>query len=728
MGTTLRRTPIFWAALLLLAMAVGALALLTTAGTARAEDTGPDVAPTPIGYNATCKDLLDDPDAFEIKIDPPRSGTYGPITVNFRNNGTVVDFQSTVKVLSVFVKGGRGGGGNYYDYSSLGGSSGDTNLIPNSQQSQQISHVSFCWNEEPPPPDQALQASKTAVATYDRKIEWSLKKTVDDASHSGKAGETAGTSNWKVEATKTETESNFEVTGVITITNPNDKAVDFDVYDTLNDGTAASVDCDKTKDGAQASGTVGPNSSVECPYTSLPTTKEGVNQNNVLVDSKTEGVPGTTALALFEWKANVTGDESVTLADDHLGYSQVINDSTTFTEPETFTCPSDPSKYTDGKYSFEVTNTATLTNVPDASATVDVDCSLAALTATKTAAGTYDRKISWDLTKTVGPQSTFNGLAGDSFNANWYVAATKSAVDSNYKVTGDITVSNPAAIAQTFSVGDKLDDGTVASVDCDSVAPGSQTSVTVAAGGTAKCLYTASPTTKNATLNTATLSAPGNKDVTATAAVSFTPKVIGDASVTLADARFSYSQMISDSLQKTFPETFKCPTDRASYNSSNLYTTTFTNTATLKGVTTNLSKSASVTLNCRYPWQGETATGAGTRYPNTSNWFMYTAYTTNKVDLVAGRTNIDAGDIYMTRSGGYTYITITLNSGFRWANSKENLKINPYPTAPTTYVVPGSFKSKFNVTPQTTVTYQAKISGVTALYYGIHADVERYVP
>jgi hypothetical protein len=243
------------------------------------------------------------------------------------------------------------------------------------------------------------------------------------------------------------------------------------------------------------------------------------------------------------------------------------------------------------------------------------------------------------------------------------VEATKSVVEDNFKVTGKITITNPNSQAVGFSVTDKLDDGTMAEVDCDPNTDGNQASATVPANnGTATCDYTAS--TKDATLNTATISAPGNQDVEATAPVSYTANVIGDEEVTLADERFSYSQPISGNTTKTFPETFKCPTDRASYGANYMLTKTFTNTATLTGPNTNLSKDATVTLKCRYPWQSETATGADTRYPGTTNWFMYTAYTTNKVDLIAGR-NYDAGDIFMTRNGTNTYIKITLHNGFR---------------------------------------------------------------
>jgi glycine cleavage system H lipoate-binding protein len=562
----------------------------------------------------------------------------------------------------------------------------------------------------------ALTAKKTAEATYDRDIEWSLTKTVDDDSHSGTAGQAAGTSKWSVEATKSVVDDNFKVTGEITITN--DAAIEqtFSVTDKLDDGTIASVDCPNL--------TVPAGESIICTYTASPTKDATLNTATV----SAPGNQDVEATAPVSYTAKVIGDEKVTLADERFdNFSEEISDTTTKTFPETFTCSSDPADYNDGKYDFTETNTATLTgpNTPTLSkdASVKVECTLAALTAKKTAIGSFDRTISWDLKKSVTPTS-HSGLAGASFNSTWSVEATKSVVEDNYKVTGKITITNDAAIEQTFSVSDELDDGTAASVDCDSATAGNQNSGKVPANGSITCDYTAS--TKNATKNTATVKAAGNADVVATAPVSYTPIVKGDNSVTLADPRFSYTQLISGNLTKTFPETFKCPTDRAAYNSNYMLTKTFTNTATLKGATTDLSKSATVTLNCRYPWQSETATGHGTVYPGTTNWFMYTAYTTNKVDLIAGQ-NYDAGDIYMTRSGSYTYVKVTLQSGFRWANMRENLKIQDFANAPTKYALPGNFKYKFTVTPQSTVTYTAKIPGTTAKFYGIHADVERFV-
>ena len=111
---------------------------------------------------------------------------------------------------------------------------------------------------------------------------------------------------------------------------------------------------------------------------------------------------------MYPFKARVRvaliGDESATLADPHLNYEQVINSTTSFNQDETFKCSDNPADYTNGKYSFKVPNTATLkgTNTDlSADAKVTVDCTLAALTSTKTANGSFDRTIKWALTKTV---------------------------------------------------------------------------------------------------------------------------------------------------------------------------------------------------------------------------------------------------------------------------------------------------------------------------------------
>ena len=347
------------------------------------------------------------------------------------------------------------------------------------------------------------------------------------------------------------------------------------------------------------------------------------------------------------------------------------------------------------------------------------------LTAEKTATGTYDRTITWNLTKTVDPASHM-GVAGDSFNSLWTVTATKDEQLGNYKVTGTITIDNPNGFPVDFSVTDELDDGTLAGVDCDSATADNQDSGTVAANDSATCSYSASPPNKNATSNEAlvTSKTDGVDGTSAQADITWNENVKGDEEVKLDDPRLNISKTISGDTTETSTETFTCPTDKASYTTNPLVTS-YKNVATLKGIETDLTRDATVTVTCRYPWVDETATGKGYTYKGSSNWFMYTAFNTSKVDLIAGQ-KYDAGDIYMTRDATKTYITITLHNGFRWANVSQNLKIQDFASAPKSYVQPGSFKNKFTVS-QSQSTYTAAIKGTTAQFYGIHADLERFV-
>ena len=221
------------------------------------------------------------------------------------------------------------------------------------------------------------------------------------------------------------------------------------------------------------------------------------------------------------------------------------------------------------------------------------------LEVTKTAAGEWDRTVTWTLDKSVD-DDRHTGSAGDSFVSTWTVVADKTdSGPMNYRVTGTISIHNPATIPQSFTVTDVLDDGTVGAVDCDSVTAGNQADGTVPAGGTKVCSYVAHPTGSTATLNTAAVTAVGNPAQTATATVPWHENLTGYDSGTLSDPRFGYSGIISGDETKTFPETFTCSENPADYTNGS-YSYTVTNWAYLNG-NLNLSGSAQVRVTCYAP-------------------------------------------------------------------------------------------------------------------------------
>ena len=93
-----------------------------------------------------------DDECETLKIDPPMTGTFGPITItSIYDEGRQFDFTSTVPISHVFVKGGPGGNLYSYDPAVLG----DTGLHPpvneNNDKYYGISHITFyfCETVEP---------------------------------------------------------------------------------------------------------------------------------------------------------------------------------------------------------------------------------------------------------------------------------------------------------------------------------------------------------------------------------------------------------------------------------------------------------------------------------------------------------------------------------------------------------------------------------------------------
>ena len=79
------------------------------------------------------------------------------------------------------------------------------------------------------------------------------------------------------------------------------------------------------------------------------------------------------------------------------------------------------------------------------------------LKVTKTAVPTVDQAYSWTIKKTVVGADTKTADAGSSVGFDYKVDVTKSApVDSNWKVTGTISVTNPNAFDVTGTVVDDV--------------------------------------------------------------------------------------------------------------------------------------------------------------------------------------------------------------------------------------------------------------------------------
>lgn len=127
-------------------------------------------------------------------------------------------------------------------------------------------------------------------------------------------------------------------------------------------------------------------------------------------------------------------------------------------------------------------------------------------------------------------------------------------------------------------------------------------------------------------------------------------------------------------------------------------------------------------------WEHETAWSDGGFYSRVKgqkgggSWAMYTPFdgTTVEPTLFAGQ-HLAAGKVRFDQENGQVEITITLNEGWRFAPTEENLKIQDYAEAPSGNPAIGKFEHKYHAAGTSfsvTVPYGA--------FYGVHVDVEEW--
>jgi len=149
----------------------------------------------------------------------------------------------------------------------------------------------------------------------------------------------------------------------------------------------------------------------------------------------------------------------------------------------------------------------------------------------KTADTTFTRDYGWKITKSNDAQDPVKLSPGQTFTANYDVTADvdeEQTEDSDWAVTGEITVTNPAKVAaEGVTVDDVIsktgeEDIDVTNVDCNGAEDGNGLPATITSHGELKCTYSSalpdgSDRTNTATADSTTLGineGSGSADVT----------------------------------------------------------------------------------------------------------------------------------------------------------------------------------------------------------------------
>ncbi|MBD3942559.1 DUF11 domain-containing protein [Microbacterium sp. NEAU-LLC] len=310
---------------------------------------------------------------------------------------------------------------------------------------------------------QDLVVTKTADPTFDRSYSFLIDKTAKETKlvidpDTGKA-----TATYTVTVTDGKaTDTNFDVSGTITVTNPNNVVVPLTA---LTDKIGATV-CDI--DFGDATATVPANGQLVVHYLcdNLSATADTTGTNTATATWDKTELRGTSGTAVgtkdFDFADAVITDlnaKTVTVTDQFTNPAGPVVELGTHTwTAEGASQPWTYERELQGTLGACVTvdNTATIKETgQDDDASVEL-CGYKDLTVAKTATGSFDRDYGWSIVKDVNANAV-TVAPGTSAEFKYDVTVTPTAAqDSNFAIAGEITVTNDNNVDVTITLDDTL--------------------------------------------------------------------------------------------------------------------------------------------------------------------------------------------------------------------------------------------------------------------------------
>ncbi len=390
--------------------------------------------------------------------------------------------------------------------------------------------------EDPPPTEEppnqtTLSADKTATGHWDRTYRWTIDKVVDPETLDMFIND-SGDVEYTITVDRTGYDDTYYVDGQICVENGG--AVETDDL-TIVDEIQYKWDGEKFDDHTLTTQTIdlgeydalGPGESHCYPYSVSFTPVDkgpGVevlyrNVAHVTITNHAGWLPnddkgncdgpdpcpfGPDPKATFTIPGTPNEINATVDVDDTNGGSwEDLEDGDSVQYDKTFSCD-DQLEYIDGVATYTHDNTATIrgTEISDG-ATVTVNCYQ--LDPDKDVETSYDRTYNWYIDKTADEEDLLLAL-NQSWIVNYSVevglqSGTDEYTDSNWVVSGEITITNDAPIdAELTDVSDLVSPDIVATVDC-----GVEFPYTLVAGDTLTCDYSADLPNANDRTNTATV-------------------------------------------------------------------------------------------------------------------------------------------------------------------------------------------------------------------------------
>jgi hypothetical protein len=445
-----------------------------------------------------------------------------------------------------------------------------------------------------------LSAFKTATAHWTRTFHWTIDKSVTPATLNMFTGD-SGTSQYTITVTKDNGTDAAWVDGQICVTNGGDVATEnLQIIDNVtmppSQTVIASVNVDLSSNPALDPGETGCyNYHVDIPSGNVVGGATYKDTADITITNHSGHLgtpfgPNPSADSVLPASPLLTND-SVNV-DDTNGGSWAFNASGSVSYTRTFTCDTDAGTHN---------NTATIRQTGQSdSASVTVNCYV--LQVTKDASTSFTRTYHWSIDKSAD-QSSLTLALNQSFLVNYSVVVnTTGSTDSDWAVSGNIVVYNPAPIPATLnSVSDAVSGPVGATVNCGVSFP-----YALAAGGTLNCTYSASLPDASSRTNTATATLQntpgGTTDFSGSAAVDFSNATMTEADKCITVTDTYAGPLGTVCLGDTLPKTFTYSRTVGPYSVCGEYTVN--NTASFEAQDTHTTGSDSWTVNVNVPCAG----------------------------------------------------------------------------------------------------------------------------
>ncbi|MGL3804483.1 prealbumin-like fold domain-containing protein [Paeniglutamicibacter sp. R2-26] len=448
-----------------------------------------------------------------------------------------------------------------------------------------------------------LTAQKTANASFEREYFWNLLKKADKT----RVEITDGSAqfSYTVSATpKGFEDSNYALTGQITLVNPNrfaEGAITATVKDTVNIGGLTCVinaeDTDLQAEGLQVlvpAASDGNTGALVLGYScsGVPATYTGTNVVDVTW-TDVAGAHSTSAQAPVNYLETASTNKTIEVTDDKVFDTE---------NPESLGTADWNSSGTATEFTYQLsfpgtagactdyTNTAVIKGTETSDSETVTVCVEKKLALGIEASASFDRDHDWKVEKEAD-KTSFNVDGEGKVTAGYTVTATETGhADSNWKLGGKITVTNPNGFGEILATIDtelSLDGVTCTITDTDAdVAEGFQ--VLVPAGETKTLTYTCDVSAGVAeadyldqtTAATATW-ADGRSAASEPASFDFEMDGETDTEVTVTDDKYTENgNVLGTATLAESPKTFTYDVEWEGVAGT---CTTFTNTAVLAG-------------------------------------------------------------------------------------------------------------------------------------------------